>query len=78
MESCNPELLRPATMTEEDLRRSAIWRRKAMLARVHVSDPAHVEHLLETAEEKLSLGFLEAHSSVKLRSRSSLGEMTGR
>ena len=56
--SCYPELLRPATMTEEDLRRSAIWRRKAMLARVHVSDPAHVEHLLEITGEELSV-FLE-------------------
>ena len=56
---CYPELLRPATMTEEDLRRSAIWRRKAMLARVHTCDPAHVKHLLETIEEELSLGFLE-------------------
>ncbi len=28
---CYPELLRPATMTEEDLQKSAIWRRKAML-----------------------------------------------
>ena len=56
---CYPELLRPATMTEEDLRRSAICRRKAMLARVHTSDPSHVKHLLETSEEELSLGFLE-------------------
>ena len=56
---CYPELLRPATMTEEDLKKSAIWRRKAMLARVQVVDPAHVKHLLETTEEELSLGFLE-------------------
>ena len=56
---CYPELLRPATMTEDDLRRSAVWRRKAMLARIHASDPSHVEHLLETTEEELSLGFLE-------------------
>ena len=56
---CYPELLRPATMTEDDLRRSSIWRRKAMLARIHVSDPSHVGHLLETTEEELSLGFLE-------------------
>ena len=56
---CYPELLRPATMTEEDVKKSAIWRRKAMLARVQVVDPAHVEHLLETTEEELSLGFLE-------------------
>ena len=56
---CYPELMRPATMTEEDLQKSAIWRRKAMLARVPAVDPAHVEHLLETTEEELSLGFLE-------------------
>ena len=56
---CYPELMRPATMTEEDLQKSAIWRRKAMLARVHAVDPAHVEHLLETTKEELSLGFLE-------------------
>ena len=53
------KLLRPATMTEEDLRRSAIWRRKAMLARTHTCDPAHVKHLLETTEEELQLGFIE-------------------
>ena len=56
---CYPELLRPATMTEDDLWRTAIWRRKAMLARTHASDPAHVEHLLKTTEEELSLAFLE-------------------
>ena len=56
---CYPELLRPATMTEEDLQKSAIWRRKAMLSRVHAVDPSHVEHLLETTQEELSLGFLE-------------------
>ena len=56
---CYPELLRPATMTEDDLRRTAIWRRKAMLSRTHMGDPAHVEHLLKTTEEELSLGFLE-------------------
>ena len=46
-------------MTKEDLRRSAIWRRKAMLARVHTCDPANVKHLLEPTQEELSLGFLE-------------------
>ena len=56
---CYPEFLRPATMTKEDLRRSAIWRPQAMLSRVHTCDPAHVKHLLETTEEELSFGFLE-------------------
>ena len=56
---CYPELLKPATLTEEDLRSSAVWRRRAILSRVHQSDPEHIDHLLEATQEELNLGFLE-------------------
>ncbi len=56
---CYPELLKPATLTEEDLQSSSIWRRRAILSKVHQSDPAHIDHLLEAAQEELDLGFLE-------------------
>ena len=57
--SCYPELLKPASMTQSDLEYTAAWRRKAMLARVPVVDPSHIDHLIETTNEELSLGFLE-------------------
>ena len=56
---CYPELLKPATLTEEDLQSSAVWRRRAILSRVHHSDPEHINHLLEATQEELDLGFLE-------------------
>ena len=39
--SCYPELLKPATLTERDLQASAVWRRKAILSKVHQADPSH-------------------------------------
>ena len=57
--SCYPELLKPASMTQSDLESTSAWRRKAMLARVPVVDPSHIDHLIETTDEELSLGFLE-------------------
>ena len=54
-----PELPKPATFTEDDLRASAIWRRRAILSKVHYSDPEHIDHLLEATQEELDLGFLE-------------------
>ena len=57
--SCYPELLKPASMTQSDLESTSAWRRKAMLARVPVVDPSHIDHLIETTNEELSLGFLE-------------------
>ena len=56
---CYPELLKPASMTQSDLESTSAWRRKAMLARVPVVDPSHIDHLIETTDEELSLGFLE-------------------
>ena len=67
---CYPELLKPATLTEEDLQSSAVWRRKAILSRVHHSDPEHIDHLLEATQEELNLGFLEGpfHSEQEVTS----------
>ncbi len=52
---CYPELLKPATLTEEDLRASAAWRRRAILSKVHQADPEHIDHLLEATQEELDL-----------------------
>lgn len=57
--SCYPELLKPATMTEEDLRSTAKWRRKALLARVPKMSPEHVKHLIETSDDELARGVLD-------------------
>lgn len=58
--SCYPELLKPATMTEEDLRSMAKWRRrKALLARVPKLNPEHVKHLIEASDDELARGFLD-------------------
>eukprot|EP00435_Cladocopium_sp_Y103_P068938 s291_g32.t1 len=43
----------------EGLEASSVWRRKAIVGRLAASDPAHVEHLEETAREELGMGFLE-------------------
>ena len=52
--------LKPASITENELRQSAIWRRKALLARrPQTEEPGFLEHLVETAKEEVELGFLE-------------------
>ena len=52
--------LKPAAITENELRQSAIWRRKALLARrPQTEEPGFLEHLVETAKEEVELGFLE-------------------
>ena len=56
---CYPELLKPATLTEEDLRASAAWRRRPILSKVHQADQEHIDHLLEATQEELDLDFLE-------------------
>ena len=56
---CYPELLKPATLTEDDLCASASWRRRAIFSKVHQADPEHIDHLLEAIQEELDLGFLE-------------------
>ena len=43
----------------DDLQASALWRRKAVLGKVHHADPSHIEHLESTALEELELGFVE-------------------
>lgn len=57
---CFQPLLKPATLTEQDLRDSALWRRKAIVGRTRsVDDPAHVSRLEQTAMEELQAGFVE-------------------
>ena len=66
--NCYPELLKPATLTEGDLKASAVWRRRAILSKVHQADPSHIDHLLEATQEELDLGFLEGpfHSELEV------------
>ena len=57
---CYPPLVRPATLTESDLRNSALWRRKALLGKRNLAlDPSHLDHLGATAAEEVELGSLE-------------------
>ncbi|CAJ1334038.1 unnamed protein product, partial [Effrenium voratum] len=57
---CYPLKLKPASLAEEDLAQSAVWRRKAMLNRRSAElDPSHVDRLEETAGEELQAGFLQ-------------------
>eukprot|EP00435_Cladocopium_sp_Y103_P064485 s1024_g26.t1 len=56
---CYPAMLKPATLCLEDLQKSAVWRRKAILGKVPKTDLSHIQHLEETALEELSLGFVE-------------------
>ena len=52
--------LKPAMVTEDDLRASARWRREALIGRRPQTDqPGFLEHLEETAQEEVALGFLE-------------------
>ena len=56
---CYPPMLKPATMVLEDLQKSALWRRRAMVGKVQKSDPSHIEHLEATAADELDRGFVE-------------------
>lgn len=57
---CYPTKVVPATMTESDLRNTAVWRRKALInKRVADTGADHRAHLEETAEEELQARFLE-------------------
>lgn len=52
--------IKAAEISEEDLRSSAIWRRKALIKRKpQTDDPAFAKHLEETAEEEVAMKFLE-------------------
>jgi len=63
--TCFPEKLKPASLTQQDLEASAVWRRKAIVGkhRKH-DDPAHVEHLEQTAQEELDMGFIVSEREV--------------
>ena len=58
--SCYPSKIVPATLTETDLRDTAVWRRKALIQKRRENlDKDHAKHLETTADEEISLDFLE-------------------
>ena len=57
---CYPPKVVPATLTEDDLRLTSVWRRKALINRVTPSnDNSHRLHLEETAAEEVEAGYLD-------------------
>ena len=59
---CFEPKVKPATLSEEQLRASAVWRRKAIMQSKRTalsSEPEHVSHLDEASEEEVKLGFME-------------------
>lgn len=57
---CYPPKVVPATLTEDDLRLTSVWRRKALINRVIPSnDDSHRVHLEETAAEEVEAGYLD-------------------
>ena len=71
--ACYPPMLKPATLLVDDLQNSAVWRRKAVLGKVHQADPSHIEHLESTALEELELGFVEGPFSSEQEVSNHLG-----
>ena len=57
--SCYPQQLKPASLTEDSLRASAVWRRACVVGRRPEQDPEHIDHLVEATNEELELGFME-------------------
>ena len=57
--SCYPEKVKLATLTEDDLRKSAKWRRAAIIGRQCYQEDDHVAHLMQATTEEVDLGFLE-------------------
>ena len=57
--SCYPEKVKLATLTEDDLRKSAKWRRAAIIGRQCYQEDEHVAHLMQATTEEVDLGFLE-------------------
>ncbi|CAK9014200.1 Uncharacterized protein SCF082_LOCUS12246 [Durusdinium trenchii] len=52
--------IKMAEISEEQLRSTARWRRKALISRrPQTEEPGFAEHLMETASEEVDLGFLQ-------------------
>ncbi|CAJ1451490.1 unnamed protein product [Effrenium voratum] len=49
----------PATTTEEDLSRSAAWRRRALIGKVQAVSEEDASALVKSAEEEVAAGFLD-------------------
>jgi len=56
---CYPEKVKLATLTESDLRKSAKWRRAAIVHRQCGQEDEHVAHLMEATMDEVNLGFLD-------------------
>ena len=62
--SCYAVKIKPATLTESELRDSALFCRQALMSRKPQTDePGFAEHFEETAAEEVPLGFLEGPST---------------
>ena len=57
--ACFPLKLKPAVISEQGLRESAVARREAMFLRSHQQEPHIHKSLEETAREEVSMGILE-------------------
>lgn len=57
---CFKKKIKMAEISEEQLRSTARWRRKALISRrPQTEEPGFAEHLMETASEEVDLGFLQ-------------------
>lgn len=57
---CFKRKIKMAELSEDQLSGTARWRRKALIARrPQTEEPGFAEHLMETAEEEVDLGFLQ-------------------
>ena len=76
---CYPEKVKLATLTEDDLRKSAKWRRAAIIGRQCYQEDEHVAHLMQATTEEVDLGFFwRVHFILKRRSIDTLAMTTGR
>ena len=77
--SCYAVKIKPATLTESELRESAIFCRQALMARRPQTDePGFAEHLEETASEEVSMGFLDGPFSSESEVSQALGHQQWR
>ena len=65
---CYPENIKLATLTEDDLRKSAKWRRAAILGKNTIQEVERGKHLIEATIEELQLDSWRAPSGLNRRS----------
>ena len=49
----------PATLTPEELLKSSVWRRKAIMGSQKVLDDKDINSMIETSNDEVARGFLE-------------------